>query len=192
MTYRRTIDLSRALRDLSAERIQRPAVREEPLRGTAAASLTAWRGRSGRRYVCSIRDPQSWDGDPSAVVVPVRRDARGVAAICALDAAAELHVHRLAETETERAAARADLEPEPMSVAHVLAELATMAASGAVDLCAAVEAIVGTPEGEDPTEAAGALEAATFDALGLTPDAAAGFRRPDAALAVVRAAQARL
>ena len=188
MSHRRTLDLSRALRDLDAERIQRSAVREEPLRGTAAP-LTAWRGRSGRRYVCSIRDPQGWDGDPTAVVVPVRRDARGVARIVAMDKAHELHVHRLAETDEARATARADLAPEPMTVADVLAELA---ASGATDLCEAVEAIVGIPEGEDPTEAQGELEAATFTALGMSPDAAAGFRRADAALAVVRAAQARL
>ena len=185
MSHRRTLDLSRALRDLAAERVQRPAVREEPLQGTAAASLTAWRGRSGRRYVCSIRDPQGWDGDPTAVVVAVRRDAGGVAVIASLAEAHELHVHRLAETEADRAAIRADLGC--MTVADVLAALAI---SGATDLCAAVETIVGTPEGTDPTEAEGALEAATIDALGLTPDAAAGFTRPGAALAVVRSALA--
>ncbi len=100
------------------------------LRGTPALSLSAWRGRSGRRYVVGIHD---LDADAAeigeAVVLAVRRDREGLAEL--LDVATtedsprerlrgfvarvrsrganEMHVHRLAESEAERRAVVEDL-----------------------------------------------------------------------------------
>lgn len=108
------------------------------LRGTPAVTLSAWRGRSGRRYVVGIHDlvePELEDvGD--AVVIAVRRDQSGVAravsvatsgehprerlmhgwlAHVARHGATEMHVHRLAESEDERRAVVADLDIEPVT-----------------------------------------------------------------------------
>ncbi|GJE08529.1 hypothetical protein AOPFMNJM_3869 [Methylobacterium jeotgali] len=108
-------------------------VREERLRGAGTLrsvpllSLSAWRGRSGRRYVVGIHPMEAGDLDEvgPAVVIAVRRDGEGIAEAVAVasvtepDAAwiaaarrrgaTELHVHRLAETPAERRAVAADL-----------------------------------------------------------------------------------
>ncbi|GEO99214.1 hypothetical protein [Methylobacterium haplocladii] len=108
------------------------------LRGTPALTLSAWRGRSGRRYVVGIHDLVEPDlmemGD--AVVIAVRRDGAGIAqpvsvttsgdsprerlmqgwlAHVARRGATEMHVHRLADGEDERRAVVADLDLHPLT-----------------------------------------------------------------------------
>ena len=111
-----------------------PAAREMPLRSTAALSerrFTAWRGRSGRRYVASVfavDDAQAL-GFTDAVLLAVSNDRRVIAArdsgpfgieaalgrwqrsIIAAGAC-EIHVHLLAEDGISRRAALLDLMPE--------------------------------------------------------------------------------
>jgi hypothetical protein len=122
---------------LRHEPAARSAVREERLRATAAlregsARLSAWRGRSGRRYVVSIHplgDAALQDAT-GAVVLAVAREPEGPArlvraASVEADAtsafrrsfiaearargATELHVHRLVDDPAERRAVVADL-----------------------------------------------------------------------------------
>ena len=127
------------MRDLQQDRIRREGVREERLRATAGLrgtiDLTSWRGRSGRRYVVGVH-PLTEAGllDVSeAVIVAVRRDREGSASVVDAVAAGpqlrpksrrawmgrarakgatEMHVHRLAEGPSERAAIVADLLPD--------------------------------------------------------------------------------
>lgn len=140
----RTLFWRTALRDLERGRATTaPAatgVREERLRALAtlgsaedgALALSAWRGRSGRRYVVAAHPLAGAEVDEcdGAVLLAVVRDAEGVARIVATATgeglpdearrrawlaraarrgAAELHVHRLAETAAARRAVRADL-----------------------------------------------------------------------------------
>lgn len=98
------------------------------LRGTPIVSLSAWRGQSGRRYVVRILPARNVDADDlcGAVVIRVSRDGsglaenRGVSIVGDIASArafigrlpesvTELHAHRLAETDAERAAVLADL-----------------------------------------------------------------------------------
>lgn len=115
--------------DVREERLRSTA----GLRGTPALALSAWRGRSGRRYVVGVHELIEPDlaemGE--AVVIAVRRDQAGIAqpvsvaasgesprerlhrnwlARARLRGATEMHVHRLAETADERAAIVADLD----------------------------------------------------------------------------------
>lgn len=132
---RRSLDWSAALRDIRSDRDTLPAIREERLRTTAGLradpplSLTAWRGRSGKRYVAAIHDLtlDALEQAGPAVCLAVHRDPAGVACIVeaasgmtrvdAVDwlcrahraGASELHVHRLAETSIGRAVIVADL-----------------------------------------------------------------------------------
>jgi hypothetical protein len=103
------------------------------LRGTPALVLSAWRGRSGRRYVVGIHElvERELDDMGEAVVMAVRRDSAGIGELIAVTAAGssprerltrnwiararhgganEMHVHRLAEDEAERCEIVADLE----------------------------------------------------------------------------------
>jgi hypothetical protein len=134
----RTLDWASALRDLKADRASRPVIREERLkttaglRGSPALPLSAWRGRSGRRYVVGVHSARGFDVEEmaEAVIVAVRRDAQGYAErinIAAFpvearnsksrewldavrsDGCTELHVHRLASDTTERAFIVSDL-----------------------------------------------------------------------------------
>lgn len=115
--------------------------REERLRSTAgmrgspALALSAWRGRSGRRYVVGIHEllPSELPELGEAVVIAVRRDDKGFAHAIAVASngdgaghrlterwigsarrggATEMHVHRLAETDDKRSAIVADLDEE--------------------------------------------------------------------------------
>ncbi len=111
-----------------------PAARETPLRSTAGLSgrrFTAWRGRSGRRYVASvfaIMDDHAL-GFADAVLLAVAPDRRILAArdsgpfgvesalmrwrrAAAEAGAGEIHVHLLAEDGPSRRAALRDLTPE--------------------------------------------------------------------------------
>ena len=134
---RRRLAWVKALCDLRADRETPQPIREEPLRVRGLRrpvflSLSAWRGRSGRRYVVSIHPfrPLDLDYGRDAVILAVRRPETGPAAIVGLHAMAdhprdlslwrmfdraheaganELHVHRLAETEAARVAIVADL-----------------------------------------------------------------------------------
>ena len=131
-TFRWTI----ILLSMKVERATRPTVREELLRtGTnshtaATLALSVWRGHTGRRYVVVVQplDTPELVVGHAAVVLAVTRDRQARAAIvavracecgdpgflgwlaaCARRGARELHVHRLADTETERASIAADL-----------------------------------------------------------------------------------
>ncbi|MGH1573429.1 hypothetical protein ACRAWG_25635 [Methylobacterium sp. P31] len=132
----RNISWSAALRELKADRAVRSSVREERLRtsaglrGAPALAMSAWRGRSGRRYVVIIQPLDNLDlvAEHGAVVLAVARDEQGRAAIvaargceagdpgflgwlaaCARLGARELHAYRLAETMAERTAVAADV-----------------------------------------------------------------------------------
>ena len=111
-----------------------PVACEMPLRSTAALNerrFTAWRGRSGRRYVASVF--QAGDdhalGFADAVLLAVSPERRIVAArdsgpfgieaatrrwrgAAVAAGASEIHVHLLAEDGLSRRAALLDLMPE--------------------------------------------------------------------------------
>lgn len=110
------------------------AAREMPLRSTAGLTerrFTAWRGRSGRRYVASVfsvTDDHAL-GFTDAVLLAVSSDRRILAArdsgpfgieaaltrwrrSVAMAGASEIHVHLLAEDGLTRRAALLDLMPE--------------------------------------------------------------------------------
>lgn len=120
--------------DLFAEDEPAPAARELPMRSTAGLGerrFTAWRGRSGRRYVASIfavGDDHAL-GFTDAVLLAVSADRRILAArdsgpfgieaaltrwrqAVAQAGASEIHVHLLAEDGISRRAALLDLMPE--------------------------------------------------------------------------------
>jgi hypothetical protein len=119
--------------DLFAEDTS-PTAREMPMRSTAALGerrFTAWRGRSGRRYVASIFAiaDQHALGFTDAVLLAVSADRRIIAArdsgpfgieaaltrwqrSVAEAGAHEIHVHLLAEDGISRRAALLDLMPE--------------------------------------------------------------------------------
>ena len=124
------------MRDMRHERLTRAMVREERLRAAAAmtdaSSLSSWRGRSGRRYVVGVHplsEPDMAELD-EAVVIAVRRSGDGDAALLGVASpgrstprvarlgwlagmrargATEMHVHRLADSESARQAVVADL-----------------------------------------------------------------------------------
>lgn len=100
------------------------------LRGSPVMPLSAWRDRSGRRYVVRVLSVPVGDADDlcDAVVIRVSRDGSGLAenqgvsivgdlasarafAASLPAAVTELHAHRLAETDAKRAAVLADLGP---------------------------------------------------------------------------------
>ena len=112
------------------------------LRGTPALALSAWRGRSGRRYVVGIHPAVAFDPEEmaEAVVIAVRRDNSGIAQLVSVatskesprehlrrtwldffrrGGATEMHVHRLAEGEDERVAIVADLRGDTIEPAQV-------------------------------------------------------------------------
>lgn len=132
----RTISWAAALRELKADRLSRPVIREERLRysancpGLAPLALSVWRGRSGRRYVVVVQalDTPDLVTERASVVLAIARDTEGQSTIvavrpceagdagflgwlaaCAQRGALELHAHRLVETATDRAAVAADL-----------------------------------------------------------------------------------
>ena len=88
----RTISWAAALRELKADRLSRPVIREERLRlsancpGTAPLALSAWRGRSARRYVVVVQPLDTPDlvDDRATVVLAVARDTEGHATIVAV------------------------------------------------------------------------------------------------------------
>ncbi|UZF90528.1 hypothetical protein [Bosea sp. NBC_00550] len=108
--------------------------REMPLRSTASLGerrFTAWRGRSGRRYVASVFtvDDIHALGFTDAVLLAVSAERRVIAArdsgpfgveaalgrwqrAITAAGAAEIHVHLLAEDGFSRRAALLDLMPE--------------------------------------------------------------------------------
>lgn len=111
-----------------------PPAREAPLRslaGTGSRRFTAWRGRSGRRYVASVfsaGDDHAL-GFSDAVLLAVSAERRIVAARdsgplgieAALErwrsaaqaaGATEIHVHLLAEDGASRRTVLRDLTPE--------------------------------------------------------------------------------
>lgn len=112
------------------------------LRGTPALALSAWRGRSGRRYVVGIHPAVAFEPEEmaEAVVIAVRRDNSGIAQLVSVatskesprehlrriwldrvrrGGATEMHVHRLAEGEDERVAIVADLRGDTIEPAQV-------------------------------------------------------------------------
>src|SRR3954470_9418589 len=103
MANKRALSWSAALRDLKDDRSRRQDVREERLRtaaglrGTPALALSAWRGRSGKRYVVGVHDlsEPEFDEMGEAVVMAVRRDASGLAELVAVAAAGASPQERL-------------------------------------------------------------------------------------------------
>lgn len=111
-----------------------PVARELPMRSTAGLSerrFTAWRGRSGRRYVASVfaADDTHALGFTDAVLLAVSPERRIIAArdsgpfgveaalsrwqrAVAAAGACEIHVHLLAEDGLSRRAALLDLMPQ--------------------------------------------------------------------------------
>ena len=113
-------------------------MREERLRTTAglrsspSLALSAWRGRSGKRYVVGVHalsEPEL-DEMGDAVVIAVRRDGAGIAEMVSVassgesprehlkrtwfdrvrrSGATEMHVHRLADDAAQRSAIVDDL-----------------------------------------------------------------------------------
>ena len=101
------------------------------LAGTPISSrFCSWKGRSGRRYVFSVYPASECPAFSGAVLIAAARDAKGRRRVLsvretgafpepavararreieALGAAGELHVHLLARSPEERAAALADL-----------------------------------------------------------------------------------
>jgi hypothetical protein len=118
------------MRDLRGDRARRAGVREERLRATAGLrqaplALSAWRGRSGRRYIVGVHSLEAAEilDVTDAVILAVKRDRDGVAHVVDIATAGsrpveqarnrwmaavrdrganEMHVHRLAEGEDER------------------------------------------------------------------------------------------
>jgi hypothetical protein len=148
MANRRALSWSAALRDLKDDRTRRQDVREERLkttaglRGSPALPLSAWRGRSGRRYVVGVHPAGGFDLDEmaQAVVIAVRRDNAGIAEMVSVASssesprehlrrtwldrvrrrgATEMHVHRLAENEAERVTIVEDLQVDSVEPAQV-------------------------------------------------------------------------
>jgi hypothetical protein len=142
-TMPRQLNLLEALQPAKAERAAplfedasalSGQVREMPLRAAsqlAERRFTAWRGRSGRRYVASIFGIQDGHalGFTDAVLLAVSTDRKIVAArdsgpfgidaaltrwrdAVAMAGASEIHVHLLAEDSAGRRAALCDLMPE--------------------------------------------------------------------------------
>jgi len=147
MANRRALSWSAALRDLKDDRTRRQDVREERLkttaglRGTPALPLSAWRGRSGRRYVVGVHPASAFDLEEmaEAVVIAVRRDDTGIAEMVSVATsnesprdhlrrtwldrvrtrgATELHVHRLADDAAERVAIVNDLQLDTIEPAQ--------------------------------------------------------------------------
>jgi hypothetical protein len=140
MANKRSISWSAAMRDLRNERVRRAGVREERLRATAglrggALNLSAWRGRSGRRYVVGVHPMSETDilDVTDAIILAVRRDEEGIAQLIDIATAGpkprdrlrkswmstvrargatEMHVHRLAEDDATRRAVVADLRED--------------------------------------------------------------------------------
>jgi len=147
MANRRALSWSAARRDLKDDRTRRQDVREERLkttaglRGTPALPLSAWRGRSGRRYVVGVHPAGAFDLEEmaEAVVIAVRRDDTGIAEMVSVATsnesprdhlrriwldrvrtrgATELHVHRLADDAAERVAIVNDLQLDTIEPAQ--------------------------------------------------------------------------
>jgi hypothetical protein len=124
------------MRSLRHQPAARAAVREERLRAAAALRegslpLSAWRGRSGRRYVVGVHplDDAALDDAADAVVLAVAREPdgggrlvraasveadvgasfKGWIADARARGATELHVHRLVDDAAERRAVVADV-----------------------------------------------------------------------------------
>jgi hypothetical protein len=144
MTNKRRLSWLTSMRDMRHDRLGRVMVREERLRATAGLreplGLTSWRGRSGRRYVVGIHPATEAEivEASGSVLIAVRRTADGTAEVIEVAApgsfnrrqrldwlstvqakgATEIHVHRLAENESERRAVVADLAAtaQPLSV----------------------------------------------------------------------------
>lgn len=149
----RTIDNLTFRQGLRADRSVRDEIREERLRGTPdRPTMTAWRGKSARRYVCQVVDLEAVPGTlTEAVLIAVARDAAGVPdrrrvtadvdpadvpawiASVGRDAATEIHVHRLADTASARAAIVVDLtDAMPADAALITAAHARGAALAAL------------------------------------------------------------
>src|SRR5918998_692364 len=83
MANTRKIAWSAAMQDLRNDRADAAVVREEGLKAAAGLArpldLSAWRGRSGRRYVVGVRPLAELSDITDAVVLGVRRGADGAA-----------------------------------------------------------------------------------------------------------------
>ena len=111
MTNRRALSWSAALRDLKDDRLRRQDVREERLRtaqglrGSPALALSAWRGRSGRRYVVGVHPAVEFDPEDmsESVTIAVRRDASGIAQMVSVASSGESPREHLRRVWLDRA-----------------------------------------------------------------------------------------
>lgn len=136
----RKMSWNAALRDLKSDRAPRSEVREERLRSTAGLRgspvipLSAWRGRSGRRYIVGVHSIDAGhDAIRPFVALAAVRDAAGIAdrlvvaeitdeatlgtfvLLARSVGATEIHVHHLCADSAEAAAMVEDLRPDPDS-----------------------------------------------------------------------------
>lgn len=124
MSQRRGFSWRYALAEMRGNRAVPPAIREERLR--TLGGLSAWRGRSGRRYVARVHPIEVDALDPAseAVLIAVRRDAQGRGVIVAVThelprpvwfscarsfGATELHAYGLATDAAGRLSVAEDL-----------------------------------------------------------------------------------
>lgn len=154
---RRRLNWSAALRGLKADRTFPHLVREEGSR-FSSGNLSAWRGRSGQRYVVRIGEALG-EVEP-AVVIAVARDPSGRASILAVGLAPgfvppaganETHVHRLAETGEDRAAVVADLTP--MTPSDAIRAMLAFYVEGEGDPEAVLFRVTGDPDEAGVAEA---------------------------------------
>lgn len=129
---RQPLPWSMVTAQMRRDRAHRPEIREDRIRLQTGAGprLTAWRGRSGRRYgftVYPLAEAVALD-EPCTFGLLVARDADGFASIVDCGdlsllsrlllvvgpcGATELHLHRLAGSDAERRAILLDLGDAP-------------------------------------------------------------------------------
>ena len=128
---RRTLDSQKFSANLRGDRAEVCDIREQPIRvgSGLGAGMSAWRGKSGKRWVATVREIKRCDAADltDAVVLGIYRDEVGHARIVfathslsdeaavrllrtlRTDVVTEIHTHRLADTDAERDAMVADL-----------------------------------------------------------------------------------
>lgn len=123
----------RAINEAKADRAERPAVRAQQIRSAAPGGpYVAWRGQTGRRYICIARPLSgraAYEAGENVVLLFVRPDGvsgfevveavpstaadlgerSAMVARAVLQGATALHVYRLAESEAARVGVAGDV-----------------------------------------------------------------------------------
>lgn len=132
MSNKRMPAWNRAMDEARANRAVRPEIREERVArnmqpSPGSSGVSAWRGKSKTRYIVSLYPIAAWQADPlgPAVVFAINRAADGLPELIGTYAfeggdfetvrarakargATEIGLHRLADTELDRARVAAD------------------------------------------------------------------------------------